>query len=140
MRTIRADPTIYLKPSLGAKQAEWVALTVENWKSYVKIARSHYSKRKKSTGPFTFDVFVFADREASGVGIRRVTSSRITEAANAIDEAYRCSSMNPLHNHLELRVALGLPSHNFMGEGMFASFRPSRELSEDMSDRDHMSD
>ncbi|OWY99944.1 hypothetical protein PHMEG_00028968 [Phytophthora megakarya] len=84
-KTIRTDPTIYLKASLGAKQAEWVALSTRNWRHNVEVAKSHYNKRKKTTGPFTLELFVFADRDSNGVGIRRATSGRIEEAARSID-------------------------------------------------------
>ncbi|OWZ19066.1 hypothetical protein PHMEG_0006751 [Phytophthora megakarya] len=85
IKTIRDDTTLYLKASLDAKQAEWVALTSSNWKHYIDVARGHYNKRKKVTGPFTIDQFVFAERETQAVRIRRVASSRITEAVHAIE-------------------------------------------------------
>ncbi|OWZ01658.1 hypothetical protein PHMEG_00026913, partial [Phytophthora megakarya] len=189
IKTIRDDSTLYLKASLGAKQAEWVALTSSNWKHYIVVARGHYNKHKKVTG------------------IRRATLSRISEAAHAIDgyllehtdvqvgpiartywetsharqpdgtepslpanatfrQMQHLDSMRANHpdtttstelktitvqlngssdlqltlNVQELRAVLGLPSHNLMAEGVFASFEQPREPSEDKSDRDHMSD
>ncbi|OWZ18130.1 hypothetical protein PHMEG_0007834 [Phytophthora megakarya] len=202
-KPIQTDTTIYLKASLGAKQAEWVAVSTSNWRHNVEVAKSHYNKRKKTTGPFTLELFVFADRGSNGVGIRRATSGRVEEAARSIDSyllersdisvgTIACSYWETTHasqpdgtepslptnatfrpmQHLdsiraehqpvhsdpqvrtltvqlngssdlqlsELRAALGLPVHNLLTEGVFSRFEPPKEPSEDMSDRDHMSD
>ncbi|EEY66663.1 uncharacterized protein PITG_16744 [Phytophthora infestans T30-4] len=67
VKTTRDDTAMYLKPSLGVKQAEWVALTPGNWKHYIDIARGHHQKCRTNKG------------------IRRATGSRIQDAARAID-------------------------------------------------------
>ncbi|EGZ21075.1 hypothetical protein PHYSODRAFT_313447 [Phytophthora sojae] len=188
-KTTRDDATIYLKPSLGAKQVEWVALSSANWRDYVAIARGNYHKRKNVSG------------------IRRVTTGRIQEAARAIDSyllergdvrvgpiartywettharqpdgtepalpnnaTFRqmqhldsmrsepppaqsdpefrtitvrlngSSDLQLAFNLQELRAALELPNHSLLAEGLFASFQPPKEPSEDMSDIDHMSE
>ncbi|KAE8883157.1 hypothetical protein PF005_g21475 [Phytophthora fragariae] len=40
-------------------------------------------------------------------------------------------------NVQELRALLGLPSHNALGQGIFASYQPPPEPTEDMEDVDH---
>ncbi|KAI9979566.1 hypothetical protein PInf_028972 [Phytophthora infestans] len=60
VKTTRDDTAMYLKPSLGVKQAEWVALTPGNWKHYIDIARGHHQKCRTNKGPFVVKLFVFA--------------------------------------------------------------------------------
>ncbi|EEY55177.1 uncharacterized protein PITG_09070 [Phytophthora infestans T30-4] len=83
VKTTRDDTAMYLKPSLGAKQAEWVALTPGNWKHYIDIARGHHQKCRTNKGPFVVKLFVFAAKETTtqAAGIRRPPVSRIQDAA-----------------------------------------------------------
>ncbi|KAF4035122.1 hypothetical protein GN244_ATG12895 [Phytophthora infestans] len=87
VKTTRDDTAMYLKPSLGAKQAEWAALTPGNWKHYIDIARGHHQKCRTNKGPFVVKLFVFAAKETAtqAAGIRRPPVSRIQDAARAID-------------------------------------------------------
>eukprot|EP00644_Phytophthora_capsici_P012688 jgi/Phyca11/112790/e_gw1.23.249.1 len=86
VKTTRDDTAMYLKPSLGAKQAEWVALTPGNWKHYIDIARGHNQKCRTNKGPFVVKLFVFAAKETStqAAKIRRATVSRIQDAAHSL--------------------------------------------------------
>lgn len=174
-----------------------------------RYSEGNYHKRKNVSGPFEFDLFVFAARAAAfrSAGIRRVTTGRIQEAARAIDSyllergdvrvgpiartywettharqpdgtepalpnnaTFRqmqhldsmrsepppaqsdpefrtitvrlngSSDLQLAFNLQELRAALELPNHSLLAEGLFASFQPPKEPSEDMSDIDHMSE
>ncbi|EGZ27657.1 hypothetical protein PHYSODRAFT_308795 [Phytophthora sojae] len=66
-KTIRSDPSIYMKLSQGAPQRDW--------------------RRTKNTGPFEIEVFVLAARKPKSnlAGTRRATAPRIQEAARTID-------------------------------------------------------
>ncbi|KAF1791871.1 NAD(P)-binding domain [Phytophthora cactorum] len=75
---------LYLKPSQHAKQAQFMALTSETWPGMLVQARANYHKQKTLDGPFVVHMFMYAAKEVRQ-GIRRATSTRIAEAAEAIN-------------------------------------------------------
>ncbi|KAF1793364.1 hypothetical protein GQ600_7931 [Phytophthora cactorum] len=79
-----ADGKLYLKPSQHAKQAQFMALTSETWPGMLAQARANYHKQKTLDGPFVVHMLMYAAKEVRQ-GIRRATSTRIAEAAEAID-------------------------------------------------------
>ncbi|KAI9991066.1 hypothetical protein PInf_018687 [Phytophthora infestans] len=83
-KTTRSDKKLYLKPSQHAKQAQFVALTSENWHEMLAKARANYHKQKTFDGPFVVHVLMYAAKEARQ-GIRRATPARIAEATEVID-------------------------------------------------------
>lgn len=203
IKTARPDKNLYLKPSLGAAQKEWMVLTDENWSAMLAIVQANYTKRKKKTGPLVVELFVLAVKASSG--IRRATPGRIADASRAIDnylterpdsrvgelsrthwvhtlarqpegtavappesatfrqmqhlDAVHAAQAQPARGEAvtrtltvslngssplqltfdvqELRELLGLPSYNFLADGVFSSYEPPSEPSEDMEDTDH---
>ncbi|KAE8970370.1 hypothetical protein PR003_g11401 [Phytophthora rubi] len=88
IRTLRPDTNLYAKPSQGATQQGWVALTESNWTAIVSTVRTNFQRRRKNTGPLCLELFSFAVREnqAGDATRRRATRNRIQQAAEDIVE------------------------------------------------------
>ncbi|DBA03221.1 TPA: LOW QUALITY PROTEIN: hypothetical protein N0F65_003941 [Lagenidium giganteum] len=90
MRTIRADRSLYLKPSKHATQSQLLPLSDDTFRQCVAVALSNHGKRKKDTAPCTIEVFAFAfaarETSADTTSIRRATVPRVQHAARSIDE------------------------------------------------------
>ncbi|KAE8980603.1 hypothetical protein PF005_g26506 [Phytophthora fragariae] len=71
-KTIRADPSVYLKLGVKAPQREWVAISVCNWLASLDTVHANYQRRSKP-GPLVVGLIVFVAKEQSG--IRRATAS-----------------------------------------------------------------
>ncbi|KAE8892182.1 hypothetical protein PF003_g23553 [Phytophthora fragariae] len=88
VRTLRPDTNLYAKPSQGATQQAWVALTEANWTAILDTVTANFQRHRKDTGPLCVEVFAFAVREnqAGEANRRRATRNRIQEAAEDIDD------------------------------------------------------
>ncbi|KAG7387196.1 hypothetical protein PHYPSEUDO_014588 [Phytophthora pseudosyringae] len=88
IRTLRPDINLYAKPSQGATQQGWVALTESNWTAVVATVTANFQRRRKDAGPLCLELFAFAVREtqAGDATRRRATRNRIQKAAEDIDD------------------------------------------------------
>ncbi|EGZ15115.1 hypothetical protein PHYSODRAFT_315620 [Phytophthora sojae] len=85
-KTIRSDPSIYMKLSQGAPQRNWVSVSEGTFGSLVATSFSNYQRRTTNTGPFEIEVVLAARKPISNLaGTRRATAPRILEAARTID-------------------------------------------------------
>ncbi|DBA01349.1 TPA: hypothetical protein N0F65_001588, partial [Lagenidium giganteum] len=104
--TERVNSCMYLRPSIHAAQKDFIPLTDENFRARIALAMSNYDRRKKVTGPFVCQLFVFVARKAStgsALGtLRRATASWVTQAADSVATYV---DANP-----DVRVAFSIPS------------------------------
>ena len=86
--TERVDGSMYLKPNVTAAQKDLLVLEPENFRERMLAAKRSFDRRKKVSGPFVVEIYVFIVRKTTvlGASIRRATASRVATAATAVSE------------------------------------------------------
>ncbi|KAE9100704.1 hypothetical protein PF010_g14718 [Phytophthora fragariae] len=114
IRTLLPDTNLYAKPSQGATQQGWVALTESNWTAIVATVRTNFQRHRKNTGPLCLELFSFAVREIRQAtqhgGVHEIVFNRLRKTSTSFLQSVPTFKLvSSLMQHLDAVGAANSP-------------------------------